>query len=188
MRLQKRIKMFLRSALLLFSCVLLVSCGKKNDTIVRNIVNASPVKVFDYKETKIPYYDFDEFEKFLNIKDDETYIINFWATWCTPCVEELPHFESINTTYKHKGINVVLVSLDKLDKIESNLLPFMEKYDIRSEVIVLNDSKANKWIDRVDPHWSGAIPITIIYNKEKRLFYEKTFTLNELKNEVEKFL
>lgn len=172
--------------LLFGSVLMLVSC--KKETLVVDKVNAKSKEVFEYNQMRIPYYDFDEFEKFLNIQDDEIYVINFWATWCGPCVEELPHFESINTTYKHKGVNVVLVSLDKESQIQEKLFPFVEKHDIRSEVIVLNDAKPNTWIDRVDPHWSGSIPITIIYNKDKRRFYERTFKLKELKNEVDKFL
>lgn len=166
--------------------LMLVSC--KKETLVVDRVGANPKEVFEQGEIRVPYYDFDEFEKFLNIEDDEVYVVNFWATWCQPCVEELPHFESINTTYKHKGVNVILVSLDKAEQIESRLFPFMEQHDIRSEVIVLNGAKAGTWIDRVDPKWSGAIPITIIYSKGKRQFYERTFKLEELKNEVEKFL
>lgn len=166
--------------------MILVSC--KKETLIVDKVDATPNEIFEYNEIKVSYYDFDEFEKFLNIQDDEVYVVNFWATWCGPCVEELPHFESINTTYRHKGVNVLLVSLDKAKNIEEKLFPFMEKHDIRSEVIVLNDANPNAWIDRVDPHWSGSIPITIIYNKDKRRFYERTFKLKELKNEVEKFL
>ncbi|SRR5690554_1273593 len=166
--------------------LMFVSC--KTETLVIDKVNASPKEVFKHDEIRVPYYDFDEFEKFLNIKDDEVYVINFWATWCGPCVEELPHFESINTTYKHKGVNVLLVSLDKADNIEEKLFPFIEKHDIRSEVIILDDANPNAWINKVDPHWSGSIPITIIYNKDKRRFYERTFKLKELKNEVDKFL
>lgn len=176
---------FLKVLLIGFTLIL-TSCREELSVVDK--VNASPKEVFKHNETQIPYYDFDEFEKFLNISDDEIYVVNFWATWCLPCVEELPHFESINTTFKHKGVNVLLVSLDKAKDVETRLFPFMEKHDIRSEVIMLNDANPNSWIDRVDPHWSGAIPITIIYNKEKRRFYERTFNLEELKTEVEKFL
>jgi len=175
---------FLQISFLVCS-LLSVSCKEK--TLVIGNVRANPTEVFKYNQTEIPYYEFDEFENLLNIEDDQVYIINFWATWCQPCVEELPYFEAINTTYKHKGVNVILVSLDKKKEIESRLFPFIEKHDIRSEIVVLNSINPNKWIDRVDPNWSGSIPITIIYNKNNRKFYEKTFHLEELKNEVEKF-
>jgi len=177
----KFLKVFFLAFVMLF-----ISCKEKTATADK--IGASPSEVFKHNNSEIPYYEFDEFEKFLNIKDDQIYVINFWATWCMPCVEELPYFETINATYKHKGVNVILVSLDKKKEIESRLFPFIEKNDIRSQVIVLNSVNPNKWIDSVDPNWSGAIPITIIYNKNKREFYEKTFTLEELKNKVEKFL
>ena len=168
--------------------VLMVASCKSNEISVVNSVNATAIEVFTEDEVEIPYYDFEEFEKFLHIEDDEIYVINFWATWCQPCVEELPHFESINTTYKHKGVNVVLVSFDKPAEVENKLLPYINKHDIRSEVVILSDANIKSWKDRVDPHWAGSIPITIIYSKEKRRFYERNFSLCELKNEVEKFL
>jgi len=166
--------------------LLFVSCKEKTTSIYD--VPAKPTVVFNYNLTEIPYYEFDEFEKFLNIKDENIYLINFWATWCMPCVEELPYFETINTTYKHKRVKVILVSLDRKKEIETRLIPFIKKHKIQSKVIVLNDVNPNKWIDRVDPNWEGSIPITIIYDKNKRNFYEKTFTLEELRNEIEKFL
>jgi len=175
------------SKTLFLTCVLLfVSCEKKTKN--GHGVKANPTEIFREDEIEIPYYEFDEFEKFLSIKDAKIYVINFWATWCMPCVEELPYFETINTSYKHKNVEVILVSLDQKKEIQTRLFPFIKKHEIRSEVIVLNGVNPNKWIDKVDPNWSGAIPITIIYNKNKRKFYEKTFTLEELKNEIEKFL
>lgn len=186
---QKFIMKLNLSKLLFLSLIPVISLSCKNDdTTIREKVNASTLEVFKHNEMEVPSYNFDNFEKFLNIKDDEVYVVNFWATWCQPCVEELPYFESINTTYRHKGVNVLLVTLDSPKQVESRLFPFMEEHDIRSEVIMLNDPNANMWIPKVDPHWSGAIPITIIYNKKQRRFYERTFTLQELKTEVEKFL
>ncbi len=167
---------------------LLVTSCKEDEVSVINNVNATAIEIFENDGVVIPYYDFEEFEKFLHIENDQVYIINFWATWCQPCVEELPHFESINTTYKHKGVNVVLVSFDKPSEVDSKLIPYLTKHDIRSEVVMLSDANIKSWKDRVDPHWARSIPITIIYNKDKRRFYERTFSLDELKHEVEKFL
>ncbi len=174
-------------AIILAGSFLYLSC-QDNKTIADKTSQAKPLTVYEQNGLRIPSYDFDNFEHFLNIKDDEVYVVNFWATWCQPCVEELPHFESINTTYKHKGVNVILASLDFPKMIETRLFPFIEDHDIQSEVIHINDPDFNSWISRVDQSWSGAIPITVIYNKDKRMFYEKVFTLDELKNEVEKFL
>ncbi|MFA7444783.1 MAG: redoxin domain-containing protein [Flavobacteriaceae bacterium] len=174
-------------AVLFAGSFLLFSC-QQNKTVAEGTSQAKPLKIYEQNGYKIPSYDFDNLEYFLNRKDDKVYVVNFWATWCQPCVEELPHFESINTSYKHKGVNVILVNLDFPKMIESRLFPFMTEYNIQSEVVILNDPDTNTWIPKVDKNWSGAIPVTIIYNKDKRIFYEKTFTLDELKTEVEKFL
>jgi thiol-disulfide isomerase/thioredoxin len=128
---------------------------------------------------------FDDFEPHLHFSNDTTYLVNFWASWCTPCVEELPAFERIGSEYGHRKLKVLLVSLDFPNQIESRLLPFVEKNNIRSEVLVLNDPDANKWIDRVDPEWSGSIPATLIYNRDRRLFHEGTYTYDELKTIIE---
>jgi hypothetical protein len=97
-------------------------------------------------------------------------------------VEELPALERIGREFGDEGLKVLLVSLDFPKQIESRLMPFIQKNNIRSEVLVLNDPDANKWIDRVDPGWSGSIPATLIYNRDSRLFHEGTYTYEQLKN------
>ena len=114
--------------------------------------------------------------------------MNFWATWCTPCVDELPALERIGMEYKESKVKILLVSLDFPKQIESRLLPFIEKHGIMSEVLVLNDPDANKWIDKVDPEWSGAIPATLIYDSKSRDFHEGTYTYEELKLKIEQKL
>lgn len=91
-------------------------------------------------------------------------ILNFWATWCRPCVAELPIFENLHERYPIDQLNVVLVSLDFPDAIESKLLPFLEEKGIVSKVAVLDAGKPNVWIDWVDPEWSGVIPFTFIFD------------------------
>ena len=121
------------------------------------------------------YKTFDEFEPVLHQKNDTTYIINFWATWCGPCVKELPYFEELQAQYADEKVKVVLVSLDFKKKLQSKLVPFLNDRKIASEVIVLLDGKASKWIDRVDPSWSGAIPVTLVRKGEKMVFHETVF-------------
>jgi len=124
---------------------------------------------------------FDEFEPYLHHQSDTLYVLNFWATWCTPCVKEIPALEKIREEYSNKNLRVILVSLDFPKQIESRLIPFLGQYSIHSEVIVLNDPDSNRWIEKVDPDWSGSIPATLIYHKDSREFYERSFTYDELK-------
>ena len=100
----------------------------------------------------IPLYEtFDELDHIFQFENDTTYLINFWATWCGPCVKELPYIESVNKKYRNKAFKTILVSLDMRRKLESKLVPFLNENKIESEVVVLLDGKANDWIDRVDP-------------------------------------
>lgn len=170
----------------LLICLVLVSCGNKTaEKEVSDVSDAITENVSDYK---LDIYDFDGFEPFLSKKDDKTYVINFWATWCAPCVKELPYFEELNTKYGNDDVEVLLVSLDFPKQYEKKLIPFINKRKLESKVIALDDPKMNDWIPKIDEDWSGAIPATIIYNKEKSQFYERSFTFEELETELSQFI
>lgn len=145
------------------------------------------VKIKDHTEIVLEVYDFNGLEKFLSTTDDKTYVVNFWATWCAPCVKELPYFEKLNATYSDQ-LEVILVSLDFPGKYETKLKPYIKEKNLQSKVIALNDVDSNSWIPKIDESWTGAIPATIIFNKTKRQFYEQSFTYEELENEIKPFL
>ncbi len=136
----------------------------------------SPLTAQEWTQEDLKIYQtFDEIEPVLQLSNDTTYLINFWATWCGPCVKELPYFEAITERYQGEKFKTLLVSLDLERQITSKLIPFLNKKQIKSEVLLLLDGKPNKWIDRVDPSWSGAIPITIVRKGDHYSFYEKEF-------------
>lgn len=149
---------------------------------------SKPLKVYEKEEIKIKSYNFDGLQPYLNQKNDTLYVINFWATWCVPCVKELPHFEKLNQKYKNGKFRMILVSLDFPKMIESRVISFIKQKKLKAEVIVLNDPDANSWIEKVAKEWSGAIPATIIYRSEKRKFYEHSFTEKELETEIQSFI
>ena len=165
----------------LFTIILLlfafVSC-KKNDT--------EKISVKQTENDEIEVYNFEELERFLDQEKDKILVVNFWATWCKPCIKELPYFEAAQTKY-NDDIRVILVSLDFPEKLESQLIPFVNKNAIQSQVVLLDDPYENEWIPKVDSTWSGAIPATLIINSTKRIFYEKSFTQEELEDEILKF-
>jgi hypothetical protein len=68
--------------------------------------------------------------------------------------------------------------------MDTRLKPFIEKYRLSPQVILLNDPDANSWINKVSPEWSGALPATVFYNRNFRAFYEKSFTYEELQTIV----
>ncbi|MFT5751581.1 MAG: thiol-disulfide isomerase/thioredoxin [Flavobacteriales bacterium] len=128
----------------------------------------------------IEVVDFRGLEAYLNRTDGKTYVINFWATWCKPCIKELPYFEQLGAKYQQEDVEVLLVSLDFPDQLETGLKAFVDKKNIQSRVVLLDDPNANDWIPKVDQSWSGAIPATIIYKNDERSFYERSFTYKEL--------
>jgi len=117
-------------------------------------------------------------------KDDTTYVVNFWATWCSPCVKEIGYFEELHRKSESAYLKVILVSLDFPRQIESRVIPFLKEKGITAEVFLMTDLDYNSWIDRIDPSWSGAIPATLIYNRETRVFLEQELTRDELFNHV----
>lgn len=129
------------------------------------------------------YDSFEEMEKQLfHSSGDKVKVINFWATWCGPCVKELPFFEELN---KDKNIEVVLVSLDFKNQLQRRLDPFLQKHQLKAKVVVLGDEDSNKWIDMVDPSWSGAIPATLFIKGKKKIFAEQEF---DSKSEILTFI
>ena len=134
-------------------------------------------QVTDNQVRKLNYMQLDPY---LHRQNDTLYIVNFWASWCVPCREELPAFEKIRGKYAGKKVKVLLVSLDFPNQLESHLLPFIHKNKLKSEIILLDDPNQNQWIDKVDAKWSGAIPFTQIYGKGFRESYERSFKFNEL--------
>lgn len=128
-------------------------------------------------------------EAVINRKSEKLQVINFWATWCAPCIKELPYFEEVNKSSSDK-IDVTLVSLDFADEFEKRVLPFVVKRNLQAQVLLLDEIDYNSWIDKVDPGWSGAIPATLIINplNGKRKFLEKELNEGELNSLIEEIL
>jgi thiol-disulfide isomerase/thioredoxin len=126
----------------------------------------------------------DALESITHQINDTTYVVNFWATWCSPCVKEIGYFEELHRQFTSLNVKVILINLDFPNQIDTRVLPFLKKKEITAEVFLMTDLDYNAWIDRIDPGWSGAIPATLIYNREKRVFLEKELSHDELFNYV----
>jgi thiol-disulfide isomerase/thioredoxin len=107
---------------------------------------------------------FDKLKSMLEDKSDQILIVNFWATWCGPCVKELPQFEALNEK-KDPSLKIALINLDYADQIDK-VNTFLARKKIKSDVFLLDEVDYNSWIDRVDPSWQGAIPATLLLNKK----------------------
>jgi thiol-disulfide isomerase/thioredoxin len=110
---------------------------------------------------------------------DTTYVVNFWATWCKPCVKELPAFDSLEKENKYL-VKVILVSLDFKEDIDKKINPFLEKNKVKTQVVILDEINGNDYINKISTEWTGAIPATYFKNKKKEIFAEQKVTLNDL--------
>jgi len=177
--------------------VLLTVLSCKNESSDSKVVDSNSIEdtiespkenAIDVSDIDLEIYDYDGLEPLINKKDDKIHVVNFWATWCAPCIKELPYFENINKTYKDKDVVVLLVSLDFPKNYETKLKPYIKTKNLKSKVVAFDDTNQNRWIPAINEKWSGAIPATIIYKGEKRQFYERSFTQEELETELKQFL
>lgn len=147
------------------------------------------IAFFDFQTNaqSVEIVKWDYIENLMNQKSDTLYVINFWATWCAPCVKELPYFDRLAAENKSAKLKVILVSLDFKKQMDSRIKPFVKDKNIQSKVVVLDEPNYNSWIDKVNPEWSGAIPATLIVGGKTTtpLFFEKEFIFTEL-NEIVK--
>ena len=116
----------------------------------------------------------DKLQASIQDEKDRVQVINFWATWCAPCIKELPLFEKINSERKDVRVRLISIDLD-LDPNPEKVRGFVLRKKIKSEVLILDERNPNEWIDKVDKSWSGALPATLVINSKtgKRKFVEK---------------
>ena len=142
-----------------------------------------PVSMFSQE---IKSLEFKELQKESLNSGDSLIVYNFWATWCKPCIEELPSFEKANSKYAAQNVKVILVNLDFNSKVDEVTKPFLKTKNIKSIVYHPTDTDPNEWINKIDPTWSGAIPATVMYqNGEKVYFKEGQVSEQELFQEIE---
>jgi thiol-disulfide isomerase/thioredoxin len=115
---------------------------------------------------------------------NELLIINFWATFCKPCVEEIPHFIRVVERNAKRPVRLLLVSVDAADQYPNNILRFAQKKKWNVPLYWLNETDPNYFCPAVDPSWSGSIPATLfvssIPNHGIRLFWEAPITEQKL--------
>ncbi|GAA4292806.1 TlpA family protein disulfide reductase [Aestuariibaculum suncheonense] len=176
--------------ILFFTFLLIVGCKWHENNAETALVETWRTEFVVHEDFSkdLKVYDFKGLEPLLNKKDGKVHVVNFWATWCVPCVKELPYFEQLQKAYAHKNVEVLLVSLDFPHQYDTKLKPFINERKIQSQVVALDDADMNAWIPKVDASWSGSIPATIIYKDDERQFFEQSFTFEELEKQVKPFL
>lgn len=96
-------------------------------------------------------------------------LVNIWASWCKPCVEEFPDLVKLYRDYKDKGFTLVFISVDSKDEIKEKVIPFLEKHKVDFTTYYVDFKSMDDFINYFDKNWEGAIPSTYIYGKNGKL-------------------
>lgn len=158
-----------------------VNQGKAESTNNENFSEDINIKLVNFEQLKPAYIN----------NDDVLYVVNFWATWCGPCVQELPHFMELNQNYKsNKKFKMILVSLDDSDNLETAVKNFARRMKLDADLYLLDDiKKMNEWIPAVNKDWSGSIPATLVIKNGKTLSFDaRALTKEELEERISKHL
>ena len=134
----------------------------------------------------IPKWKLDDLKVAIS-KADKPTIFNFWATFCKPCVAEIPYFQQLAKKYEKEGVQLVLISLDLSEAYPKQILSFAAKYKFTSPIKFLAETNADLFCPAVDESWSGAIPASLFVNNKTgyRKFFEEQLSKEKLEKEIQ---
>jgi thiol-disulfide isomerase/thioredoxin len=122
---------------------------------------------------KVIVVNFEQLQSYTTHKTNDTlYVVNFWATWCDPCVKELPAFQQEQKKYANRKVKFLFVSMNsakELGKVQN----FIDNQKLGGTVFLLNGGNPNDWIDKIDSSWSGSIPATVMYKSAKKVYFRE---------------
>jgi len=174
----------MKNIIYLIVIVLFSACAQEKKPVEAE--NKVPAKVQESQVVTVATT-FEEVAKAIEPKNGETVLVNFWASWCKPCVAELPYFQRLSADPEYKNIRHVYISLDFLDSIEGKLKTFLINTPLPGDVIVLGDPDINKWAEDVDKDWDGAIPVTLLLKGNKKTAHLTSFeNFEDLKEFINK--
>jgi thiol-disulfide isomerase/thioredoxin len=133
-----------------FCCTLLISCSSNKSSQDKSKVDVVTDK---------------ELQQIISKREGKVLFLNIWATWCMPCVEEFPSIVKLSKKYENKDFEVVALSVDLPSEKDSRIIPFLKKQGADFRVIVAEEKSSNNIINMLDSSWSGAVPVTFIYDK-----------------------
>jgi len=134
-------------------------------------LNINAQKTVDLINTK-------ELATLINTSNSKLTIFNFWATWCGPCIKEIPYFEKATDSFDQ--ITLYFISVDLIDQ-HGKVIELIKKKDISSKTFLLNEKDPDNFIRMINEKWSGSIPATLIVKENsEKFFFEKSFKEEEL--------
>ncbi|MFN8236754.1 MAG: TlpA disulfide reductase family protein [Chitinophagales bacterium] len=127
---------------------------------------------FTISHAQLPVFNLADYANRVQQKNDTLYVVNFWATWCKPCVAELPYFQKAAEAFAEKPVKIILASQDAKSRL-SNVADFLKKHSYTSECFILSAGNPNIWIDKIEQQWSGTIPATMLYKNGNKIYFHE---------------
>ncbi len=117
-------------------------------------------------------------------------IVNFFATWCKPCIEELPYFLQEFNSHKNDSLQLLMVSLDFKDFYPQKIFSFAKKRKVTAPIVWLDETNADVFCPKIDSAWSGGIPASLFINSATgyKSFYEGQINHEQLKEKIKALL
>ncbi len=134
----------------------------------------------------IPVWKITDVKHYIETHKGEVLVINFWATFCKPCVAEIPHFISVTDQYASRGVKLLLVSLDLPSYYPARIASFAKKHHFNSPIVWLDETNADYFCPAIDKSWSGSIPATLIIHTSSgyRKFFEEELNATQFESEL----
>ncbi len=124
--------------------------------------------------------------KLISQQRGKVVLLNFWATWCPPCIEEFPDLVAVEKGYRDRGLVVISVSADFPEKKESKLRPFLEKHNPQFPVYIMRTTDPNDFVRKIDPEWTGTLPSTFFFDREGKRSIKRYSKMS--REEIERIL
>jgi len=130
------------------------------------------------------------FQEIVHRSSGRVLLVNVWATWCVPCVEEFPDILKLRTTYAPRGLDVAFISIDNPRKARAAVLVFLKKMNVDFPTYIKSAKNDESFINTLSREWSGAVPTTFVYDHNGKLVHTQidAQTCNELVELVEPLL
>ncbi|MGE0128212.1 MAG: redoxin domain-containing protein [Blastocatellales bacterium] len=153
---------------------------------------AAPATVTQAKniEPKVAALKPADFAKFKDSAKGKVLVINFWATWCGPCVAEFPEFVMLDAKYRDKGVKFVGITADDPADVQPKVIPFIKKQRVMFDIVLQDTDDPQEMMDQINKDWSGVLPATFVYDKQGNLAYSRFGIIDRdlLVAEIEKAL